>query len=64
MKKTQRKKLVLDAITLRTLATQTLSHAHGALQDSGTCRICTVTLTCKMSLCISCYDSDCCLEVP
>lgn len=67
MKKTQRKKLALNATTVRTLQTQELTDAHGALVDTRTCRFCpapTATASCKNSVCNSCYNSDCCLEIP
>jgi hypothetical protein len=63
MKKTTVKKLRLESTTLRRLATDRLSDAHGALRDTHTCRFCPLP-TQQVSLCNSCYNSDCCLEVP
>ena len=69
MKKTLRKKLHLAATTLRTLQTQELHDAQGALVDTHTCRFCpggptVVSCSCRDSVCNSCYNTDCCLEIP
>lgn len=70
MKKTLRKKLHLEATTLRTLQTRELNHAQGALVDTHSCRLCppigvtVISCSCKNSVCNSCYNSDCCLEIP
>lgn len=72
MKKTQRKKLALEATTVRTLATQQLDDVHGALRNTRSCGGCPAPLpltqascSCGVnSVCNSCFNSDCCLEVP
>lgn len=72
MKKTQRKKLALNATTVRTLATQQLDDVHGAFRNSVTCRFCPApapftqaSCSCGVnSVCNSCNNSDCCLEIP
>jgi len=58
-------KLQLNRTTVQTLSASDAGDVRGGQYFTGTCRSCgCVSRYCQPSLFDSCYNTDCCLEVP